>query len=110
MATLQNSFIGSQFTGCCNSGLQFGCCSMASAGVYASNNVSFGVCTLRNITTGDYNVAVGYKALNGLTSGNGNTGAGYLAGCTTTTGDCNTFLGYKTYLHSTAGSNTQMLP
>ena len=104
MATLQNSIIGGQFTGCCNSGLQFGCCSMASAGIYAFNNVSFGVCTLRNITTGDYNVAVGYKALNALTSGNGNTAVGYLAGCSVTTGNCNAFLGYKTYPASGAAA------
>jgi len=104
MATLRNSIIGGQYVGCRNSGLQFGCCSMAFAGIYANNNVSFGVCTFRNLTTGDYNVAVGYKALCSVTTGNGNTAAGYLAGCTTTTGNCNTFLGYKTIpLTSAAG-------
>ena len=102
MATLLNSIIGGQYVGCRNSGLQFGCCSMASAGIYAYGNVSFGVCALRNLTTGDYNVAVGYKALNALTTGNGNTAAGYLAGCTITTGTYNTFLGYKTFLPTAA--------
>jgi hypothetical protein len=102
MATLLNSIIGGQYIGSRNGGIQFGCCSMASAGIYAYNNVSFGVCTLRNLTTGDYNVAVGYKALCSVTTGNGNTAAGYLAGCTITTGNCNTFLGYKTFNPSSA--------
>ena len=85
-------------------------------------NTAFGIYSLQNNTTGDYNTAVGYQSLEdnttgskntaiGLeslqknTSGNYNTAVGYLSLRFNTTGFSNSAIGYRSLETNTTGYN-----
>jgi Tfp pilus assembly protein PilE len=71
----------------------------------ATNNTSYGIGALENLTSGQYNTAAGYNALNQLTTKSYNTAVGAYAG-EKSTGFANTFLGQYAGANVTSNYNT----
>jgi hypothetical protein len=73
-------------------------------GKQTTQNLSFGLGALFNLTTGNYNTAIGLFALGENTTGKGNTAIGIQALQKSTEGNANTAIGLSALYENTTGS------